>query len=75
MASLDLTLNGTLEIDDDTWYETLEAFDGDEDAAREELVSDLTYDDLSSMYGRAWLCDVYPSDGWVTAPGKDKRPL
>lgn len=38
MFKFDVNLNATLEVDDDTWFETLEAFDGDEDEALGELL-------------------------------------
>ena len=74
MATIDVTINATLEVDDDTWYETLEAFDGDEDAAMYELVSDLESSTLDSMYGEAWVCAA-DEGSWIDEPGEDTRPL
>ncbi len=74
MATIDLTINGTLEVDDDTWYETLEAFDGDVAAALDELTSDIESSTLDSIYGEAWVCSA-DSTGFIDRPGKDRRPL
>ena len=69
---IDVNLNGTLEVDDDTWYETLEAFDGDEDDALMELLTDLESSTIDSMYGEAWVCAV---DGSILVEaGSDTRP-
>lgn len=71
---LDVNINATLELDDDTWYETLEAFDGNEDDALYEFASDLESSTLDSMYGQAWVCsaDIH---GFISKPGKDTRPV
>jgi hypothetical protein len=69
---IDVTINVTLDVDDDTWYETLEAFDGDEDDALFELVSDLESSTLDSMYGEAWVCSA-DNSGIINKPGKDTR--
>lgn len=74
MATLDVNLNMTLEIDDDTWYETLEAFDGDEDEALYEIAGQLEYEEVSTIYGRAWGCSV-DIGGWIDEPLEDIRPL
>ena len=70
---IDLNINATLEVDDDTWYETLEAFDGDEEDALNELVSDIESGTLDSIYGEAWVCSA--DGGILEYPDKDTRPL
>lgn len=68
---IDLNINATLEVDDDTWYETLEAFDGDEADALFEIVSDIEGSTLDSIYGEAWVCSA--DGGVLEFPGPDQR--
>lgn len=74
MATIDVNINATLEIDDDTWYELLEAYDGNEEDALYELASDLESSNLDSMYGQAWACSA-DLGGWIDEPDEDRRPL
>lgn len=71
---IDANINVTLEVDDDTWYETVEAFDGDEEGALWELASDLESANIDSMYGDAWACSV-DDVSILDEPGDDLRPL
>lgn len=65
--SFDFNLNGTLEVDFDTFKEAVEASGWDVDSAIYEMASDLEYsaDFSPSIYGEAWACyvEVTPMDG------------
>lgn len=74
MAQLNVNLNATLEIDDDTWYELLEAYEGDENDAVNDLVESLDGTDIHNYYGEAWI--AFAEDGgWIHPPSEDTRPL
>ncbi|MES2156060.1 MAG: hypothetical protein V4510_13080 [bacterium] len=69
---LDVNINATLEVGDEDWYELLESCDGDEDSAICELVNDLEYGGLDTMYGSAWVCSA---EGIILmAAEEDTRP-
>lgn len=72
MATINVDINATLEVDDDTWYEVLEACEGDEEVALQELAGDLEGGSLYAMNGEAWICFVEPT-GFIDKPGKDRR--
>lgn len=71
---IDVTLSATLEVDDETWYEAVEAFDGNEEDALYEMVNELEYSDLDSTYGTAWV-DGTSAPNIIDGPGPDKRPI
>lgn len=67
MASIDVNINATFEVDDAEWYDLLELNDGDEQAALDELLDSLEYEDGYTEYGRWWGCSV-ESNGWIEEP-------
>ena len=58
MAQFDVNINATLEVDDAQWADLLDAYDGDEFEALQELEDDLSGSNLDSIYGDAWVCSA-----------------
>lgn len=54
----DVNINATLEVDDEDWKDLVNAYDGEEDEALQELAYDLESSAMDSIYGSVWACSV-----------------
>lgn len=54
----DVNLNATLDIDDDTYQQLMEEFDGDTDEILQALSEDIEGTEIQGYYGYGFVCTV-----------------